>query len=1629
MSRNRSSSDRSATGTSAALLPSVYTVTTAANGSVPNSWTIHISRRDAAAFDVRYVEVPAGMTAAAPTGTAAPNYWSEVRFDFGASSSAVITAGSAWSVNLDGKTYTYTAGAGVDATLIDAIDITIADNDVLGVIVTQPGGSTDVTEPTDRAVLGGGKASSETVDEGAVLQLTVPAENPISSAEILVFSDGETQPTGRTTTSLSANQTTATFAFSGEAVTGETWYLRLNMGTIAVPKFADYRFEVGADTSLTAVAAGLQAKITAADVVYGTPVAYITAEANTVSQFKASFGSPILNSNHQNNAVFDAQNADYASWSDVSNPDLFDFDGTQPTESLMPHLTIKGSGTGDLDYYGFTVDETWNVGGSPLGTTATVAATFDIDHGYDYGDPQFWGSQLHLYKFDEVKKDYVLLTVGRGWSSPSEGGGGSGYWFDDFLTVDLTAGEYVIGVSNWLYWYNNYSTGIPEGVDYDLNISIENHPVSRFVFAPTPVQEDSALTATTTGQSLEDPDNSNWFTYFNPDIGNIVYGQSNSDVPIESSVPYTVVRGTGDGQRDSYTVTITPEMLSRPVPAPTDTTPDNHSYYENVTLTLTGGVKAGDKWTLTINGRNYEYLVQSADALTLGGVVTKLAALANAFDATTNPTGQKPADAPYEVTADAAAHTLTINDPTKSGVWFDLTHEVSNSAAVIKTGSLSAATTFNDATIGLQRTGSVQTGEIWTVKLVNAVTSVVNEKSYTWTGNEALGSGQTQLNYIADQLAGQLDDVTSYVTAAVGDGIHITNADGFSVEFTKLGTTSQGSASISGRPINASTAKWTDASFELQGAPSSYEDWTVTLNGVNYTHHVALGGESVDTVGSLTAGTGLAKQIHDAHVRASNPIAQDAAYDVSTHTLRIWSPSGLRADAFTAGVSVSAGAQGSVTESAASAVTHGVAMPASPSASETWQVTVVVETSGANAVLASGTASAASAGALATALATALNDSGSSTKLPSGYLATAAGSNLLVSNASGQTFEIGLAQLQAVESHGRTLTETVAAGQIWAVNILEGATTISTASYVAATGNNRTYIAEQLAAGLNSTAANGLPSGYTASFSGDSVIVSKASSSSSSFSVNVAARQSDDVSTTTTADVLTLTGGTVAVGSYWDIQLIDTDANIVRDVVNYRVGSAGMSPSDIVDAVLATPDLSYAGYSIVQDGARLIAVNTAGTSFDLKLSTATRNEVSASTPASTNWISTVTVDIASANYSSIAPGSTWRIELTQGNTYVASSTYTWLGTEDVGTGNNTAKAAAAGKLVAAGLAAKLSATGYDVIYTAGNNTFTVDGTAAFTITGTGFTFGSSSTPVSTDAVTVSSTSPTAGDVWGINLAQTNASAGSATADYIAKTDATTSAIVDALLADLGTLPAGVSVKKVGDTIVAYTSTSGATVALNAAPVATGYSSTTLQSVGLVSPTSATGVGVLMTGTTTASVINTAYPGSLAGLVTQLNTDLAAGYVASSDGTYLFINRVSVTPFNAWLTSNFSVTDTAVTLAAGTGGAGVTGEAWTVGVTGETGTGSYVTAQSSASVAKSLSEIAGELATSLDGALGTDYVVTAIGDKVVISRINGTAGTATGTYTAPAVPAGNKQVFSTRDSAAAMEPGHQSGKIR
>src|SRR5262249_33387504 len=160
----------------------------------------------------------------------------------------------------------------------------------------------------------------------------------------------------------------------------------------------------------------------------------------------------------------------------------------------------------------------------------SVAASFDIDRGYQAGDPIFWLSLLKLFN-----SSGDLLAQGPGFSNPLTGGAGSSSWLDDYLTYTFTqTGHYNLEVGVWVF-----TTGLPNGVDYDLQVSIQNHHTDGFVFSPSPVLEDERGNDVSPGQAVVDDD---FFTFFDQLVGNTWAGGT-----IDWQTPYARIIGAGDG--------------------------------------------------------------------------------------------------------------------------------------------------------------------------------------------------------------------------------------------------------------------------------------------------------------------------------------------------------------------------------------------------------------------------------------------------------------------------------------------------------------------------------------------------------------------------------------------------------------------------------------------------------------------------------------------------------------------------------------------------------------------------------------------------------------------------------------------------------------------------------------------------------------------------------------------------------------------------------------------------------------------------------------------------------------------------------------------------------------------------
>ncbi|MFT5523723.1 MAG: hypothetical protein ACI9HK_001671, partial [Pirellulaceae bacterium] len=800
--------------------------------------------------------------------------------------------------------------------------------------------------------------------------------------------------------------------------------------------------------------------------------------------------------------------------------------------------------------------------------------------------------------------------------------------------------------------------------------------------------------------------------FFNPNSGNIRYGVASSSTPIDSSVPYAVVRGTGDGQHDTYTVTITDEMLSRPATNVTGTAENPaHNYYESPTLTLSGAVQAGDTWTLTISGKPYAYVVQDSD-IDLSSVASGLESVVTLI---------KPAEAPYTVTAEPNGK-LKIDDQTKAGLWFDLTHDVARAAAVVKTGVVAtnpagSTVTFEAAVVGLQRVGLPVDGETWNVA-VGGVT-----ESYTWGEDPiAEAAASDEIAYIAEQLAADLDGTGGRVVTFTGTLINILKGAGvaFNVSFEKSGPNSAGAATISGTPASAADALWSAVTVELTGTPSSYEDWNVTLNGNPFTYHVPLGGVSTGAVVDV-----LVTMINGTNGEPASPVSSDLLASNVSGTLHIAQKNlSNRAEAFTVSTSVTSGTNGSVTVLNADSVeSHAIDATGIVARSGEWRIAVVTE---AGAVYRSNSidASAFSVdGLFADELVEQLND-----VLPVNFGAAREGNIVVVTNTADTpttNFSVSLSEPTTVTTVGKTIG-TPTAGQVWAVSIVDGSTVLQTATHVATTGEDEIAVASALASGLQ-----GL-SGFAVASEGANVVVSHATNSGFDLVVSTSGTY-----TTPVNHQVELNAGTATSGQVWSVTL--TEGSTVTPATFMATG--GESARDIAINLAAQLDtaLSGSGYTVAAVGNSVAASHA----------TATFSLVDSTQDTAATFSDVITLTTANP----VVAGQWWQL-----NVIAAGKV--------VGTASHAAEAGETPAGIASILAGKLNTaigssgyvavdSGSDVAVT-GNAIFTVEqatvrAASQFTTTQPTGTGAGNSLPPFTGSIRINSVTPNVGDVFVISL--------------------------------------------------------------------------------------------------------------------------------------------------------------------------------------------------------------------------------------------------------------------------------------
>ncbi|MDO9173725.1 MAG: hypothetical protein Q7V62_02905, partial [Actinomycetota bacterium] len=216
-----------------------------------------------------------------------------------------------------------------------------------------------------------------------------------------------------------------------------------------------------------------------------------------------------------------------------------------------------------------------------------------------------------------------------------------------------------------------------------------------------------------------------------------------------------------------------------------------HTYYTSADVQLTGRVKAGDVWTVTLDGLDYSYTVLAADAT--AETATTGAGLANiASGLVTKITSRSTTDT-NDVTT-GATYTAALSAPGSkiirlsdaNGFWFALNHKLDDAAVVLREGSVQGNNTLALTSADIVFSGTVAVGDIWTVTL--------NGNDYSFTAATT-----------------SLDDVATGLDTAIGSpaGVTVTHTGGtntlnidatagntFTVKVKESGATADGVAKI-----------------------------------------------------------------------------------------------------------------------------------------------------------------------------------------------------------------------------------------------------------------------------------------------------------------------------------------------------------------------------------------------------------------------------------------------------------------------------------------------------------------------------------------------------------------------------------------------------------------------------------------------------------------------------------------------------------------------------------------------------------------------------------------------------------------------------------------------------------------
>ncbi|MFC1533492.1 hypothetical protein ACFL7M_09040, partial [Thermodesulfobacteriota bacterium] len=1038
---------------------------------------------------------------------------------------ATIESGDTWTVTLNDTVYPYTAGRNGELFHMSAVDVKVVDDDVPDVLILQTEGTTQVAEPTYYVAMGTGQvakpATNGTVIENKTVDLTgaiVGATNSVWTVALNGIDYSYKVPTDTTP----IDTVGAELASKIDAILGYEGEYDANDDTLTV------RNIYGFDFDLTITGPNNQ-------------TFSVTETTSTNTMFEGYFGTPVINeTGADHSSITSAQNLDFGLWGINADAEIL-----KSTE--VPHLTVLGTGNGKTDYYTFEITQQM----LDDATDDAISATFDIDHGFEWGDRIIWGSWLKLYNAGGN-----LIARGWGWSYPGEGAQGSTSWLDDYLAYTFTQpGTYSLEVDNWLWWYSYWLTGrwggIPLGVDYELQISIENHPSHSFQFSTSPVYENEL--DNDSGQSIDTA--TNWYNLYNADIGNQVYEGS-----VNSSTPYVQIIGKGDGTSDIYEFVVTPEMLERNS-GTFNGTDDNlaRAYYTSANVVLQGKVNPGDIWTLVLNGMEYHYTVKETDS-SLEDVATGLSGLLL-------PLGN------YSVEVNGGSLEILDN----IGFRVDnLEQKVAVAGRVERVNQPldgNGLLDFLSAEVALS--GTPVASEVWNV--------ILNGTAYGYTVQAGDGLTEVYQGLVSSDNPGAIPAAIFNVTNT-GSLLKIGKVDGgsFTVEVLIAGAAPQGEAIVSGKPfdqtmtldaLNTKTLdfndiEWTSTQLKLQGTPRRYEVWQVILNGTAYS--VPVINADLDSVGNA-----LVSAIPGTLTNFTNKeyIAGDDILNLVSTT------------PFTIGFRIISVKDGTFTHADVIANTQRIILEGTPVVGDTWRLMDGTTELASHTVVSGSATLAAIAQGLAADLDTLDNHAAGSIDSTSVYV-TRLGTSTPLSLALKVDSAVAPATETAV-TQSLTLTGSAVVDDVW--KLMDGTTEL--ASHTVLSGSaTLAGVAQGLAADLESNSTEYAASGDT---TGKLVITKTGTSTPLSLALKVDSAVAPATETAVTQS-LTLIGSAV-VDDVW--KLMDG----TTELASHTVLSGSATLAAVAQGLAADLESNSTEYAASGDTTGKLVITKTGTGTPLNL--------------------------------------------------------------------------------------------------------------------------------------------------------------------------------------------------------------------------------------------------------------------------------------------------------------------------------------------------------------------------------------------------------------------------------------------